>query len=539
MDFHGNTPAGTAPAGMNRDNAIKRLHQRQSPWDILIIGGGATGIGIAMDAASRGLDVLLLEQADFGKGTSSRSTKLVHGGVRYLEQGNITLVRDALRERSLLRANAPHLVHDMPFLIPCKNRWERFFYGVGLKVYDFLAAGNNFGRSHGVSNKETLTHIPVLKSTASKGGVIYHDGQFDDTRLLINMATTATDHGACLINYASVDALTKDSMGDLDGVIAKDHESGDQWTIRAKCIVNAAGPFCDSIRALDDAGDEKMLSTSQGVHIVLPRHFFPGDTAMIVPKTSDGRVIFIIPWHDHAVIGTTDTPIETPTLEPTAKAEEIQFLLDTTAEYLSDAPTHNDILSVFVGIRPLVKGDKSARTASLSRDHTIRVSTSGLVTITGGKWTTVRKMAEDCVDRVVREKYLSAKPCITQSMHLHGFIESSNVRSDSRSYYGSDLESIEQLESESPDLGKLLHTSLTIRGSDVVWAVRHEMARTIEDVLARRTRSLFLNAQAALDIAYEVAQLMATELNRDQAWIDEQLRDFRSVAQHYLPKKSR
>ncbi|WP_146593483.1 glycerol-3-phosphate dehydrogenase/oxidase [Novipirellula galeiformis] len=523
---------------MNRDDSIERLQTRKTPWDILVVGGGATGIGIAMDAATRGLDVLLLEQSDFGKGTSSRSTKLVHGGVRYLEQGNITLVRDALRERSLLRANAPHLVHDMPFLIPCKNRWERFFYGVGLKLYDFLAAGNNFGRSHGVSLKETLAKIPVLKPSVSRGGVIYHDGQFDDTRLLINMATTATQHGACLINYAAVNAMTKDLTGNINGVTAIDHETNQTWTIPAKCVVNAAGPFCDSVRELDDAHGEKMLAASQGVHIVLPRRFFPADIALIVPKTSDGRVLFIIPWHEHTVIGTTDTPIETATLEPTPLPGEIQFLLDTTAEYLTDPPTIEDVQSVFTGIRPLVKGDKSARTASLSRDHTIRISDSGLVTITGGKWTTVRKMAEDCVDRVVKKANLNASPCSTQTMHLHGFVDPSKLPSSPRSYYGSDLAAIEALEQQSPELKQPLHPELTLRGSDVVWAVRHEMARTVEDVLARRSRSLFLNAPASLEIAAEVARHMAAELNRDQTWIDDQLRDFQNVAQHYLAKQS-
>ena len=427
--------------GMSRDDSIRRLRQRTTPWDIVVIGGGATGVGVALDAASRGLDVLLLEQSDFGKGTSSRSTKLVHGGVRYLRQGNITLVRDALRERTLLRNNAPHLVHDMPFLIPCRNLWQRFFYGVGLKVYDFLAVRNSFGRSHGVSSDAATKIVPGLRRERLSGGVVYHDGQFDDARLLLNMARTAHDHGACLLNYAAVTELIKSDVGKITAVTAVDQETAETFEISARCVINAAGPFCDSVRQLDDANCEKMIATSQGVHLVLPRSFLPGQTAMIVPKTSDGRVIFIIPWHDHAIVGTTDTPIPEATLEPSPKQDEIQFLLQTTAEYLATPPRIEDVLSVFTGIRPLVKGDKSARTASLSRDHVIRVSPAGLITITGGKWTTVRKMAEDCVDRAVKETGLAARECNTQSLKLHGYMQAP-LDNDPRGFYGADLDAI-------------------------------------------------------------------------------------------------
>nr|WP_146532720.1 glycerol-3-phosphate dehydrogenase/oxidase [Rubripirellula reticaptiva] len=521
---------------MSRDESIDRLRQRTTPWDIVVIGGGATGVGVAMDAASRGLDVLLVEQSDLGKGTSSRSTKLVHGGVRYLRQGNITLVRDALRERTLLRNNAPHLVHDLKFLIPCHNLWQRLFYGIGLKVYDFLAGGNNFGRSHGVSTKHAMVAVPGLRRDGFRGGVIYHDGQFDDARLLLNMARTAHDHGACVLNYMTVTDLTKNDKGAITGVTAIDQEKGEEFLINSRCVVNAAGPFCDSVRKLDDGNCEAMLAHSQGVHLVLPRAFFPGDTAMIVPKTPDGRVIFIIPWHGHAVVGTTDTPISDPTLEPVPQVDEIQFLLDMSAAYLSKAPKIEDVLSIFTGIRPLVKGDKSARTASLSRDHVIRVSSSGLLTITGGKWTTVRKMAEDCVDRVIKETKLASANCKTQSLKLHGYTESSLVN-DPRGFYGADLEAITALESEINELAKPICDSLPIRESDIIWAVRNEMARTVEDALARRTRALFLNAEAALKIAPAVAQLMAAELGKDDAWCREQIESFESVAANYIPQQ--
>ncbi len=522
--------------GMNRKACVERLHQRTTPWDVIVIGGGATGIGVAMDAASRGLAVLLLEQSDFGKGTSSRSTKLVHGGVRYLRQGNITLVRDALKERTLLRNNAPHLVHDMPFLIPCRSRWEKVFYSVGLKLYDLLAVGNTFGSSHGVSTDEATTRVPVLGRTGIHGGVIYHDGQFDDTRLLMNMAHTAHDHGGCLLNYMAVKDLIKSDDGRVTGVLAVDQETLETFHLEGRCVINAAGPFCDSVRRFDDADCESMIAPSQGVHVVLPRRLFPGDTAMIVPKTSDGRVLFIIPWHDHAIVGTTDTPIPEAVLEPSAQADEIRFLLDTAAEYLEERPKISDVLSVFIGIRPLVKGDKSARTASLSRDHVIRVSPSGLMTITGGKWTTVRKMAEDCVDRAIQEAGLPASKCLTETMRLHGASDREDAASkDPRAYYGTDLRAIQEIESASPELGEPLCESQPNRKSEVIWAVRNEMARSVEDVLARRTRILFLDVRAALEVAPEVARLMAAEMRHDEAWCDGQIQSFQTVAQHYIP----
>lgn len=496
--------------GLNRASSLQRLKTQSEPWDLLVIGGGATGVGVALDAATRGLSVALAEQADFGKGTSSRSTKLVHGGVRYLKQGNITLVRDALRERTRLRNNAPHVVHDLPFLIPCHNLWERFFYGVGLKIYDFLATRNSFGRSHGVSLEESCRLVPALRRDVARGGVVYHDGQFDDTRLLLDMARTASDHGACLANYLPVTGLSHDVDGKLTGVEATDQETHEKLSIPAKCVINAAGPFCDAVRQLDDPASQDLVAASQGVHLVLPRRFFPGETALIVPKTSDGRVIFIIPWHDHILVGTTDTPIDRATLEPHATPAEIDFLLETAALYLNEAPARDDVLSVFTGIRPLVKGDPSARTASLSRDHLIRVAESGLVTITGGKWTTVRKMSEDCVDRAIASAGLSSMRSQTADLKLC-----------------SPPEHDQALES--------LHGSFRLTQQEVEYAVEHEMARGVEDVLARRSRMLFLNAGAAIEVAPRVAQLLAQQLGRDQAWIDNQVDSFRELAETYLP----
>ena len=519
---------------MNREDALRRFHAHDGLWDLVVIGGGATGVAIAMDAALRGLSVVLVEQADFGKGTSSRSTKLVHGGVRYLQQGNITLVRDALRERTLLRANAPHLVHDLPFVIPCRSWWQRLFYGVGLKVYDFLAVGNSFGRSRNLSVSETMKSVPVLSKDRIKGGILYHDGQFDDARLLISMVQTAYDAGACLLNYMRVTSLIRDEEQRISGVGVNDAESGQQFSIRGRAVINATGPFSDAICSLDDANQKPMIAPSQGVHLVLPRKLFPGNAAIIVPKTSDGRVIFVIPWHQHAIVGTTDTPIDEACLEPKPQIEEIEFLLATVAEYFERPPESQDVLGYFTGIRPLVKGDKSARTASLSRDHVIRLSEHGLITIAGGKWTTVRKMAEDCVDQVVQLQKLTAQPCGTKNHRLRGATDKVDV-TDERAVYGTDISGVNQLEREQPILAESLSTTFRLTAAQVIWAARQEMARTVEDVLARRTRALFLDSRAAVVMAPAVAAILADELGHDAAWCQKQVAEFKEVAKNYLP----
>jgi len=523
---------------LSRDKGIQRVRTRAKPWDLIIIGGGATGVGIAMDAANRGLECLLVEQSDFGKGTSSRSTKLVHGGVRYLRQGNITLVRDALRERSLLLRNAPHLVHDLSFLIPCKSRWDRFFYGTGLWLYDRLSIRNSFGRSRQLSASDAQMLAPAVQPKRLQGGVVYHDGQFDDSRLLINMARTAVENGACLVNYLAVTKILKNDNGQVQGVSLFDLETQTELIAEARCVVNATGPFCDAIRRMDDQNCEPMVAASQGVHLVLPRHFFPGNLALMVPETADGRVLFLIPWHDRIIVGTTDTPIDRATMEPQPQADEIKFLLDTLSQYLVTPPTLADVRSIFTGVRPLVRDDKSARTASLARDHVLKLSSSGLLTITGGKWTTVRKMSEDCVDRIVKILGCHVRPCQTKSMPIHGADLKATRGSqalDSRSYYGSDLQQIKKLEKDNPALAEKLHPSLDIRGSDILWAVDMEMARTVEDVLARRTRSLFLDSRASLEIANKSAEVMSEHLGRDQTWIEQQVATFQETAKHFLP----
>jgi glycerol-3-phosphate dehydrogenase len=520
---------------VKREEMLARVRERTEPWDVIVIGGGATGAGVAVDAATRGFSVLLLEREDFAKGTSSRSTKLVHGGVRYLEQGNIPLVMEALKERGLLRQNAPHLVHDVPFVVPNYSWWEAPFYGIGLKMYDMLAGKYGFGKSRILSTEETLERIPTLRQDGLRGGVVYHDGQFDDSRLLIHLIATAADHGAVALNYAPVVELRKDGDGFIEGVVALDSETEERFALSARVVVNATGVFTDQIRQMADASADAMIAPSQGIHLVFDGSFLRGKTAVMVPHTSDGRVLFAIPWHGHTLVGTTDTPIEQPTYEPRPLEQEIEFVLATAAEYLSHQPTRNDVLSVFVGIRPLVKagGSDGGKTSALSRDHTIHIDPSGLLTVAGGKWTTYRHMAEDAVNHAITLGRLPDNRCVTQNLRIHGYTEDAAGFGD-LAVYGSDAEQLRSLARERPELAKTLHPDLPYIAAEVVWAARFEMARKLEDVLARRTRALFLNARAAIAMAPAVAALLAGELGKDAAWIDAEIRAFHELAAQYV-----
>lgn len=500
---------------------------------MIVIGGGATGAGIAVDAGSRGYEVLLLEQHDFGKGTSSRSTKLIHGGVRYLEQGNIPLVMEALKERGLLRQNAPHLVSNLAFVVPSYDWWEAPFYGLGLKVYNVLAGKYGFGPSQVLSRHETLARLPTIRTEGLRGGVAYYDGQFDDARLLINLITTASRQGATVINYTRVTALTRGDDGFVDGIVARDMEDGLEHTARARVVINATGPFVDDIRHLADPGAARLIAPSQGIHLVFDRSFLPGDSAVMVPHTRDGRVMFAIPWHGHTVVGTTDTPIDGPTLEPRPLDREIDFVLETAGRYLHTPPTRADVRSVFVGIRPLVRSGDSRVTAALSRDHTIHIDASGLLTTTGGKWTTYRKMAEDTVSQAADLARLPERTCVTRALRIHGYHEQPSMFGD-LGHYGSDATTIQALMRERPEFAVPLHSALPVTAAEIVWATKAEMARTVEDALARRTRALFLNARAAMAMAPAVAALMAPLLGRDDAWQREQTDAFQTLAAQYL-----
>ena len=517
---------------MNRDGICNRIRSHAAAWDLIVVGGGATGVGAAIDAAARGYDVLLLEQSDFGKGTSSRSTKLVHGGVRYLEQGNLPLVTEALKERGLLLRNAPHLVHNLGFVVPRYDWWEAPFYGIGLKLYDLLAGKYGFGTSKILSLEETREYVPAIELEGLRGGVLYFDGQFDDSRLLINMVSTAFEQGATLLNYAAVKALTKSGGGCVDGVVAINAETGEEFRAVAKVVINATGAFSDHLRRQTDPGAAPLIAASQGIHLVFDRSFLPGTTAIMVPHTSDGRVMFAIPWHGHTLVGTTDTPIAQPVLEPVAMDQEVEFLLSTSSRYLARKPRRTDVLSVFAGIRPLVRAGGRANSAALARDHVVHIDKSGLVTICGGKWTTYRKMAEDCVNQAARIARLGDKASITEHLKIHGFHESPE-KFDNLAYYGADAPGVLKLAEENPSLAERLHPDLPCIAAEVVWAVRFEMARTVEDVLARRTRALFLNSRAAIEMAPLVAELMARELGAGQTWRSGQVAAFESVAANY------
>lgn len=516
---------------MNRQAMLDQIRDEQQIWDIIIIGGGATGLGAAVDAASRGFKVVLVEQHDFAKGTSSRSTKLVHGGVRYLQQGNIKLVFEALHERGLLLQNAPHLVKNLSFVVPNYKWWEGPFYGVGLKLYDVMAGKLGLGPSEWLSKEETLQHIPTLDPEGLRGGVIYHDGQFDDARLAINLAQTAVEKGAAVINYLKVISLEKTGEK-ITGVVVKDHWSGQESVLHGKAVINATGVFTDAILQMDNAKASNLITPSQGVHLVVDKDFLPGKSAIMVPHTDDGRVLFAVPWYDKVVVGTTDTPVQNPSLEPLALEEEISFILKHVARYLTKDPTRKDVKSVFAGLRPLVKTEDSKNTAAISRDHTILRSASGLITITGGKWTTYRKMAEEVIDLAVKVNGFPERACVTQNMPIHGWTKQID-QSDPLHYYGADAAGVRQIASQQ-GCDALLHLALPYQKAAVIWAVRHEMAQTVEDILARRTRALFLDAQASIAAAPVVAQLMAAEMNRDQDWQNQQVAAFEKTAQNYL-----
>ena len=519
---------------MNRIRLIEQL-ENTPEFDICIIGGGATGLGIAVDAASRGCKTILLEKYDFAKGTSSRSTKLVHGGVRYLQQGNIKLVMEALKERGLLKKNAPHLVKNQSFVIPNYKWWENPFYGIGLKVYDWMAGSLGFGPSQFLSKEETLELAPNLDEEDLRGGVLYHDGQFDDARLAIHLAMTAADHGAIVLNYMSVEALMKVN-NKVCGVrvkdMLKDASQSAAFEIKAKVVINATGIFSDNIVKMDDVNAEPLITHSQGIHLVFDKEYLPSGTAIMIPRTDDGRVLFAVPWHNKTIVGTTDTPVANASIEPIAMKEEVDFIMQHISRYLGKDPSYADIRSVFAGLRPLVKSN-SKITSAISRDHHISISDSELISITGGKWTTYRKMAEDVMEIAMYKTGMSDKECMTKELHIHGYKETTDYTAPLY-YYGSDADAIQSLVKNNSALGELIHPSLPYIKAEIIWAVQNEMCMTVEDALARRTRALLLDAKAAIISAPVVALLMANEMGKDESWIKNQIDNFISVAGNYI-----
>jgi glycerol-3-phosphate dehydrogenase len=517
---------------MKRPDMISAIEQQGNiPWDVLIIGGGATGLGAAVEAASRGYKTLLVEQHDFAKGTSSRSTKLIHGGVRYLQQGDIGLVLEALHERGLLRQNAPHLVRNQQFIIPNYEWWNGPFYTIGMKVYDMMAGSLGLGASEHLSKEETMQAIANLKEEGLRGGVIYYDGQFDDSRLAINLAQTAVNEGGVVVNYMKVTSLLKDAKESVNGAVIADQETGKTYTIYAKSTINCTGVFSDAIVRMDDPQAHRSIVPSQGVHIVLDREFLQGDAAIMIPKTSDGRVLFAVPWHDKVVVGTTDTLVENESLEPRALKEEIDFILNTASLYLTRKPSRGDVKSIFAGLRPLTASN-SKQTKDISRSHKILVSLSGLITVVGGKWTTYRKMGEDVIDRAVMVGNLPERSSVTKQLSIHGAMETPDA-GDPLYFYGSDKKYIEEIIQEDASLAEKIHPSLNIIKAEVVWAAGAEMARTVEDVLARRTRALFLDAAASIEMAPVVAQLLAKILGHDALWQQQQIAEYTQLANGY------
>jgi glycerol-3-phosphate dehydrogenase len=520
----------------NRETLINQIKTTKN-WDVIIIGGGATGLGVALDCTTRGYKTLLLEQVDFAKGTSSRSTKLVHGGVRYLAQGNIDLVREALYERGLMLKNASHLVSNQSFIIPNYKWWDNIFYTVGLKVYDFLSGKLSFGKSVRIKKSETISRLSTLETSNLKGGVIYHDGQFDDSRLAVNIAQSCIENGATAINHCRVKNLLKGEKGIVNGVVAIDTETNIEYKLNAKTVINATGVFTDEVLKMDDTSAKNTIRPSQGVHLVFDKSFLPGNDAIMIPKTDDGRVLFLVPWHDKVVVGTTDTLLDSHSLEPKPLDKEVDFIIETANRYLNKNVSKTDVLSIFAGLRPLAAPkDKSEKTKEISRSHKIIVSDSELITITGGKWTTYRRMAQDTVDKIIELNKLPSATCKTKNLLIHGASGNTVDRTNHLYIYGTDKKEIEKLVQENPSLSEPLHPRLQFTKAEVVFAVRHEMARTIEDVLARRVRVLFLDARAAIEIAPMVGEIIREELNETEDWRAQQISEFIEIADQYVLK---
>jgi glycerol-3-phosphate dehydrogenase len=514
---------------MNRTEQLAQL-AATPVYDIVIIGGGATGLGCAVDAASRGYKSLLLEKYDFAKGTSSRATKLVHGGVRYLAQGNIRLVREALYERGRLLQNAPHVCHTLSFVVPSYKWWHKWYYGLGLWVYEFLSAKLSLGKTKLLSKKKALDMLPGLSLDNFNGGVLYFDGQFDDSRLAINLAQTAVEQGAAVINYCGVNSFIKKD-GKIVGVDATDEITGNTFHIHAKVVINATGVFADSILQLAENHTAHTIAPSQGIHLVVDKHFFEGDAGMMIPKTDDGRVLFAIPWHSKLLIGTTDTPVTHITTEPLAAKEEIDFVIRNFNRYTAKDINYADVRSVFAGLRPLANAG-GKKTAVMPRDHQIKILPSGLVHVTGGKWTTYRRMAEDAINKAALSSGLAVKSCKTKNLQIHGW--KNDVVKDDLSGYGADAVLIKNRIAEDRRLAEKVHPHYPYTKAEVKWIVQNEMAITVEDVLARRIRLLFLDAKAAMEAAPGVAALMAAALNHSKEWEVKQVNDFVQLAKGYL-----
>ncbi|MCB0457917.1 MAG: glycerol-3-phosphate dehydrogenase/oxidase [Flavobacteriaceae bacterium] len=517
----------------NRKHLISQLSYHNE-WDTIIIGGGASGLGIAVDAASRGFKTVLFEQYDFAKGTSGKSTKLLHGGVRYLAQGDIKLVMEALEERGHLEKNARHLFKKLEFIIPNYSWWKGTYYLIGLKIYDWLSKRLSLGNSKLVSKKQALTWLPTLKSKGLANGVSYYDGQFDDARLAINLAQTAIEWGAVCINYMKVESFQKNKLGNIESVLVTDTETGKLYSVKGKAIINATGIFTDSVLKMYNPNHKKTVFPSQGIHLLLDRSFLDSDKAIMIPKTSDGRVLFIIPWHNKVMAGTTDTLIKKPKIEPQPLHEEVDFILKTINQYLTKTAHRTDVLSVFSGLRPLAKPSKEETTTKeVSRNHKIIID-NNLISIVGGKWTTYRKMAEDVIDQVIDSFHFTKVACTTEKISIHGNVSEKLDVPDRLSFYGSDLEAYLTFEKSNPEFTEKIHPHYEFTKGQVVWSIQNEMARTVEDFLSRRIRLLLLDAKAAVQATAVVASVMRKELQKTETWEQNQVNEFYKLSKKYI-----
>ncbi len=489
---------------------LSRLRGATEPWDVVVVGGGASGLGCAVDAASRGLSTVLVERSDFASGTSSKSTKLIHGGVRYLRGGQFGLVAQSLRERERLRQNAPGLVQKLSFVVPTRRPLGRAFYAAGLGLYDALSGGA--GSTRVLSRASTHARVPGLSMDGVRGSVLYDDDQFDDARLAVSLAKTAADLHAVVVNYAPVETLLI-RAGRVAGVGIRDRETGRTIDVPSRCVINACGVHADDVRRLDDANAPSIVRASRGAHVVLDRDFLPGDTAVLLPRTDDGRVVFLIPWRGRVLVGTTDTESSIVD-EPIATRDDIDYLLAHAGRVLERSPTVADVRSAFAGLRPLL-AHGSGGTASLSRDHRVFVSARGLITIAGGKWTTYRSMAQDAVDRALASAGIAAPKSRTASLELHGGRD--------------DVWTNDPLERAA--MGDANHAI----DEFVLAAVRDDMARTTEDVVARRARALYLDARGSIAVARRCAELLARELGRSAEWADAEVDAFTARAARWLP----
>ncbi|KAH8283525.1 hypothetical protein KR018_004947, partial [Drosophila ironensis] len=525
-----------------RPQQIKSLMGDQD-FDVLIIGGGATGAGCALDSVTRGLKTALVEQDDFASGTSSRSTKLIHGGVRYLQKAILGLdfeqyrmVKEALQERATMLESAPHLTHALPIMLPVYTWWQVPYYWVGIKCYDLVAGDRNVKSSYYLSKKDALELFPMLKKDKLCGAIVYYDGQQDDARMCLAVALTAARYGATVCNHVEVKELLKKDDGSgkqvLCGAKVKDHISGKEFTVKAKCIINAAGPFTDNIRKMDDPITKNICSPSSGVHIVLPGYYSPDQMGLLDPSTSDGRVIFFLPWKGHTIAGTTDVPCKV-NRTPIPTGKEIQFILNEVRKYLDMEVRSGDVLSAWSGIRPLVSDPNKHDTQSLARNHIVHVSPSNLVTIAGGKWTTYRVMAEHTIDAAIKACDLTPKHrhTMTTSLKIEGaqgwtptmyirLVQDCGLECEVAQHlaksYGDRAFAVSKMASLTgkrwPIIGNRIHPEFPYIDAEIRYGVR-EYACTAVDMIARRLRLAFLNVQAAQEALPLIVDIMGEELN--------------------------